>query len=328
MRNILAENMLRFGVKNLSNSDMHKIQILSEADESGIIRLSYKHLTQFKPGASDASLYIDALIKGLTDKINSNAATKAMLGAGSIKLVSITIQGGASNVWGGKTTGFDTELGGTTKTTPTETILYGKNIALAKTRAQNCYDAMMPKLKAIGIKTEGNQATITSVVYNTNGQLNEAAQNVTVSVGFNWLSTTDISVPTEIKKTFIETGQYRCIDGKSPTGQVYTDTKVWAESVAGLTPEQKKDDKRLLAFEIKWNANVLKNPYKAPWYRWVFYYGTDGKIKNIRGTVYDTALNTSLSGYFKNSDNIPKTDPAFLHILQISGYDKIVAPYL
>ena len=322
----LAENMLRFGVKNLNNTSVNNLIRLTEADESGVVRLSYKHLTQFEQGKSDASLYIDALMKGLTDKINGNAATKAMLDAGSIKLVSITIQGGASNVWG-KPTGYDTELNGT-KVQPTETTLYGKNLALAKARAQKCYDSMIPKLQAMGIKTTGNTAAITAVVYNTQGQLNKEAQNITVSVGFNWLSATDVTTIPDIKSTFILTGQYKCIDGKSPKGTVYTDNVARTQSVADLSPEQKKDPTRLLAFEIKWNAGVLKNPYKEPWYRWVFYYGKDGKIKNIRGKVYDTTLNTSLSGYFKNNDNIPKNDPAFLHILKISGYDKLLANYL
>jgi hypothetical protein len=330
-KNILAENMLRFGVKNLKESDKQSLHHLTEQGGEGkAVVIPYKQIYSLKPGDAKPDSYINQMHAGILQAINSNPAAKAMFDSKSIKLVGAVFNGGASNTWGGKPTGFDRELNNTAQAlTPTETVLYQKNLDLAKQRADACKTKLLELLAQDGIKIATiNPPTINARVFNTGGKLNANAQIIEVKLFFDYLAVSDITAMDDIKPKFISTGQYRTIDGKSPTGQVYTDTAVWQQSVAKLTPEQKKDTKRILAFEVKWNVNILKNPYKAPWYRWVFYYGADGKIERISGRVYDKTLNASLSNIFKDNNNIPKNDPSLLKILSISGYDKAVLPYM
>jgi len=334
MKNILAENMLRFGVKNLKESDKQILNRLAEqqktppTSDTETVTIPYKQMYSLKPGDSKPDSYIGQMHKGILAAINSNAAAKAMFDSKSIKLVAAVFTGGASNVWGGKPTGFDRELNGKS-VAPTETALYKQNHDLAVQRADACKTALFGLLQQDGIKIATvNAPKINAYVYNTGGKLSSKAQIIDVKLYFRYLSSSDLDKLDDIQPAFIAVGQYKTIDGKSPTGQVYTDEVALQQSVAKLTPEQKKDPKRLLAFEVKWNANVVKDPYKTPWYRWVFYYGADGKIERIAGKCYDKNLNTSLGSYFKDSDNVPKNDPSLQRLLKISGYESVLAPYM
>ena len=334
MRNILAENMLRFSVKNLNESDKQILNRLIEQEKTSstseipTVTIPYKQLYSLKPGDSKPDSYIGQMHKGILNAINSDATAKAMFDSKSIKLVAAVFNGGASNVWGGKATGFDAELNGT-KVTPTETELYQKNHDLAVKRADECKTALFGLLQNDGIKIATvNPPKINAYVYNTGGKLSNQAQIIDVKLYFRYLDSSDIKKPEDILPTFIQIGSYKTVNGQSATKQVYTDTKAWQESVAKLTPEQKKDPNRLLAFEVKWNANNIKDAYKTPWYRWVFYYGTDGKIEKIDGKCYDTNLNASLGSYFKDNNNVPKNDPSLQQILKISGYASVLAPYM
>jgi hypothetical protein len=73
------------------------------------------------------------------------------------------------------------------------------------------------------------------------------------------------------------------------------------------------------------------NPYKQPWYRWIFIYDTQGKIERVKGIVYDTTLNASLSNVFKNNDNISPTDSTLKRMMDLVSptyYATFLQPFI
>jgi hypothetical protein len=337
MKNILAENMLRFGVKNLSDSN---IKVLIEQTSGGEVKstkISYTGLMTFaKPGDTNPAGYMPILLKGILDAINANPQTKSMLDSQSIKLVSYDIRGGSSNSWAGQTTGFDRELNGT-PVQPTKDELYVKNKELARKRAEVCINTLMPELAKKGIKLPDPQTKFPGIingsVYNTGGKLDPKGQNIQVSLSFRFLNTTEITTITDIKPKFIAHGSYNTIgiSGSKTSNIAKNDPKLYALSTNQLTPEQKKDPNRLTAFEVKWNPNVLTNPFKEPWYRWIFIYDKLGKIVRIEGRVYDTSLNQKLASSFANNSNISPNDQTMIYIMNLVSpdyYNKHVKPYI
>ena len=320
MKNTLAENLLRFGAKNLDQTTIDKLASLSEQAKSpsGTVTIPYKQTYNLAAGKFDASSYINEMLKGIMGAINSNPEAKKMLDNKSIKLIRASFQGGASNSWGGQDTGVDLELNNT-KATPTETVLYQKNKDLAAQRAEACKTALLPLLEKSGIKLGASLPTntfIASAVYNTGGKLDLAGQVITVRLTFSYLSVTDIITITDIKPTFIAHGSYYTKDGKSSRGTMF-DPASLKTSTSALPPQLKAMPNRLAAFEVKWNPGVLKDPLKIPWYRWLFVYDEQGKIKQIIGKVYDTTLNANLRSIFKDNDNIPTNDPTLKYMMDL-----------
>lgn len=337
MKNILAENMLRFGVKNLSESNIEILKEQTTQSAPKSVKISYTGLMTFaKPGDTNPAGYMNSLITGILDAINKNPETKNMIANQSIKLLSYDIRGGSSNSWAGQTTGFDRELNGT-PVQPTKDELYVKNKELARKRAQECVAALLPELAKKGIKLPDPQTKFPGIingsVYNTGGKLDPQGQNIQVSLTFRYLMPTDLTSYEDIKPQFIAYGSYNTngISASKTSDISKTDPQLYALSTNQLSPEQKNDPNRLTAFEVKWNPNVLTNPFKQPWYRWIFVYNKQGKIERVEGRVYDTTLNQKLANYFKPNGNISTNDPVMIYMMNLGNpgyYNKHIKPYL
>lgn len=331
LQKLLAENMLRFGSKNL---DIKAVRALKRLVEQGAttqpVTIEYKQTYNLPTGQSDPAGYINNMFKGIMDAINANPEAQKMLAAKSIKITSMLFRGGASNSWAGQPTGFDRELNKPVMPiAPTETILYQKNKTLAATRAEACKNALLPLLANQGIKQTANVPTkVEGVVYNTAGVINPEGQIITVRLTVSYLATPDID--DTIVTKFVLNGSYYTKDGKSSTG-TQLDTTTYQLSTMKLPANLKTSPNRLAAFEIKWNPNILLNPYKQPWYRWIFIYNAQGKIERIEGRVYDTALNASLQNVFKNNKNISPTDPTLKRMMDIVSptyYSTFLQPFI
>ena len=335
-KNILAENMLRFGVKNLLESNKIILTKLVEQQTqapSGT-KIKYTGLMTFaKPGDSNPAGYIQSLMNGIMKAIYADPNTKNMIESQSMKLVGADIRGGSSNSWSGKQTSFDRELNGAV-VQPVKDELYQKNKDLARLRAEECEKVLLQQLTKKGIILGKNLVVITNgSVYNTGGKLDPKGQNIQVNLTFSYLQTSDISNYTQIKSKFIAHGGYTTPLGKSPTGNslAVTDSGLFKLATKNLTPEMKNDQNRFFAFEVKWNPDVLKDPYKKPWYRWFFIYNSQGKIERIQGVVYDRTLNQQLAGFFKNNSNIAPNDPVLIYMMSLVSpdyYNKRVKPYI
>lgn len=335
-KNILAENMLRFGVKNLLESNKIKLTHLVEQEkqsQSGT-KIKYTGLMTFaKPGDSNPAGYIQSLMNGIMKAIYADPNTKNMITNQSMKLVAADIRGGSSNSWSGKQTGFDRELNGAV-VQPVKDELYQKNKDLARLRAEECEKVLLQQLTKKGIILSKNLVVITNgSVYNTGGKLDPKGQNIQVNLTFRYLQTSDISNYTQIKPKFIAHGAYTTPAGKSITGRSLSDSDsgLFKLATGKLTPQMKNDANRLFAFEVKWNPDVLENPFKIPWYRWFFIYNAQGKIEKIQGVVYDTTLNQQLAAFFKNNPNITPNDPVLIYMMNLVSpdyYNKHVKPYI
>jgi predicted pyridoxine 5'-phosphate oxidase superfamily flavin-nucleotide-binding protein len=76
MKNTLAENMLRFGAKNLNSNDVIKLQNLTEQVTAKPVTIPYTQTINLKAGVSDAASYIKSMADGILAAVNANAESK------------------------------------------------------------------------------------------------------------------------------------------------------------------------------------------------------------------------------------------------------------
>ena len=81
-------------------------------------------------------------------------------------------------------------------------------------------------------------------------------------------------------------GSYYC-NGRSGSGTNSSDQPDLFWNPCNQLPGWLRDGKHMSAFEIKWNPNVIKNPFTEPITRWVFTWGSDGKIAKVMRDQYD-----------------------------------------
>jgi len=110
MKNSLAENLLRFGVKNLSESNKNNLYtLLNEATEEKWINVTAPNISvAFAAGASDSKTFINDIWTKLKAAIDANPEAKALYDAKNLALQSMTVYAGASNNYNNKPTQYDT----------------------------------------------------------------------------------------------------------------------------------------------------------------------------------------------------------------------------
>jgi len=111
MKNSLAENLIRFGVKNLSESNKQKLinKFLFEATEEKWINVTAPNISvAFAAGASDSKTFINDIWTKLKAAIDANPEAKALYDAKNLAVQSMTVYAGASNNYNNKPTQYDT----------------------------------------------------------------------------------------------------------------------------------------------------------------------------------------------------------------------------
>ena len=113
-KNILAKNLLRFGVKNLNENNIFKLQnhnryFLIEAQEEQWINVTAPNIgVAFAAGASNSKSFINDIWTKLKAAIDANPAAKALYDAKNLAVQSLTVYAGASNNYNNKPTQYDT----------------------------------------------------------------------------------------------------------------------------------------------------------------------------------------------------------------------------
>jgi outer membrane protein OmpA-like peptidoglycan-associated protein len=127
---------------------------------------------------------------------------------------------------------------------------------------------------------------------------------------------------TKITKDMILTGSYYC-DGMNSERITAVDNTInpWCN----LLPKNLWDRNHISGFEIKWNTNVVKDPYVEPLTRWVFVWGKDGKIKQIR------KIDNIKTNGITEGKPVPLNDPELIYYMNLNApgrYEKYVKPYI
>jgi hypothetical protein len=96
---------------------------------------------------------------------------------------------------------------------------------------------------------------------------------------------TTVTTYNDIPSNFILTGSYHC-NGTNSTGRSGAASNTYEEQCKNLGQYPKiTDGKYMSAFEIKWEANKLDNPYVVPIMRWnVFWQGSAGNVSPYKVT--------------------------------------------
>jgi hypothetical protein len=314
------------------------LEIIQNYNEKGnlikeSVTIPYSQIATYNPGSSDPSSFIKEFVDNLIKKIDSTPEGKKMRESGQMVLLRGTFMGSASNSWGKVKTGYDIENDMKTKTKPSETEYYTKNLNLALNRAKIFEQNLWTLLEKYKIKKLPNVSVIktTSVVVNTDGvndnvrdvnKFPNPGQKITVDLKFEYESKivkkTDTilpETPEDILPNMILTGSYFC-NGKNSQGKdALSGTSV---NQCKELPQNLKDGKHISAWEIKWNTNVLKNAYTVPVYRWNFYWDKNGKITKIVGQQYNNDTKYPINKSFPPSNDIPKNDPMMIYLMGIN----------
>jgi hypothetical protein len=315
------------------------LEIIKNYNEKGnlikeSVIIPYSQIATYNPGSSDPSSFIKEFVENLIKKIDSTPEGKKMRESGQMVLLTGTFTGSASNSWGEVKTGYDIENDMKTKTKPSETEYYTKNLNLALNRAKIFEQNLWTLLEKYKIKKLENVSVIktTSVVVNTGGvndnvrdqsKFPNPGQKITVNLEFEYESKigkpkTDTilpETPEDILPNMILTGSYFC-NGKNSQGKdALSGTSV---NQCKELPQNLKDGKHISAWEIKWNTNVVKNAYTVPLYRWNFYWDKNGKITKIVGQQYNNDTKYPINKSFPPSNDIPKNDPMMISLMGIN----------
>lgn len=301
--------------------------LINEATTPIEVKVTFNFKAAYPVNSSDPTPFLADFAKTLLEKINATPDGPAMLKSGEMTLSNGTFTAGASNTWLGKVTPYDRENNYMVapKGQNYEDPLYKKNVDLAMARAQAFRPALFNFLKQNKI-SDSDMAKVAykTMVMNTGGVKDETrdttkypnpGQFMSVSLVFKYkkdmttattgttiTSTKEIKTYTDIKKSMVLTGSYYC-NGKNsvgtPSGQpeMIKAMKENCEGVGGVKPE---NSKYAMAFEIKWNTNVLKDPYTVPILRWMFHFNAQGKIDKITRYVYNKE-------YIFLRDHVPQT---------------------
>ena len=104
----------------------------------------------------------------------------------------------------------------------------------------------------------------------------------TARVDINRIST--ITTYNDIPSNFILTGSYFC-NGKNSEGRSGSSANTYEEQCKNLSQYPKiTDGKCMSAFEIKWAANKLDNPYVVPIMRWNIFWQGHGNLSPYKVT--------------------------------------------
>jgi hypothetical protein len=127
---------------------------------------------------------------------------------------------------------------------------------------------------------------------------------------------------TKITKDMILTGSYYCDRMNSESwGSVSNTVTPWCD----LLPKNLLDRNHISGFEIKWNTNVVKDPYVEPLTRWVFVWGKDGKIKQIR------KIDNIKTNGITEGKPVALNDAELIYYMNLNSpgrYEKYVKPYI
>jgi hypothetical protein len=358
---IITESQLKSVVDSLFSEV--ETSILNEATTPIEVKVSFNFKSAYPVNSSDPTPFLADFTKTLLDKINATPNGPAMLKSGEMTLSNGTFTAGASNTWLGKVTPYDKENNylAPPKGQNYEDPLYKKNVDLAMARAQAFRPALFNFLKQNKISdSDVAKVAFKTMVLNTGGVKDESrdtakypnpGQFMLVSLVFKYkkdmttktttgttiTSTKEIKTYTDIKKHMVLTGSYYC-NGKNsvgtPSGQpeMIKAMKENCEGVGGVKPENSKYS---MAFEIKWDTNVLKDPYTVPILRWMFHFNAQGKIDKIIRYVYNKE-------YIFLRDHVPQTtvplnDKEMKFYMGIKAgqpetggpfYEKFIQPYI
>jgi len=261
------------------------------------VSISSSQKATYEPGQSDPSGFIDTFVETLMTKINENSEAKTLLSQNKLMIEKIYVAAGSSNNWNGVKTSYDLNNKLDTKklvTVPTDkdNVLYNKNLALAKKRGETFVPSIVSKLQSKGIKVSNSYTSkVNPFVVDTGGML-DGSRDETVYKNPGQYIGCSITVGnedeiqkfnkkmltlTDIKKDFVLTGSYYCdqnnaLDRGKGIGNAQADTySPMCAAVQKLYSGKSSElAKYISAFEIKWQPNILKNPWVKPVMRWEF----------------------------------------------------------
>jgi hypothetical protein len=301
---------------------------------------------------SNPKNFLGDFSESLIKKIKSQPNGQAMLNSGEMTVYSIKVEAGASNTWLNQTTPYDYENNYMTKAKQTDKTneLYKKNVDLANKRASTFKPFLIKELTKYGIKDNPNaQSTFSTKVINTGGVKDESrdqnlyknpGQYIYVYIVFRYqkdvIEIEPVPVPTgstytDVDKSMVLTGSYYC-NGKSSENREAINKNVWEKQCAQL-PNDKKDNKHMSTFEIKWNENVVKDARVRPLLRWWFTWGSNDKItkvERVSGTQGKYVEGKAIPVEWSVTQ-IDGNNPELIHYMNINGVDihgKYIKPYL
>ncbi len=318
----------------------NKKPLLTEA-----VVIQHSERSTYAAGATDPSAFIDTFIKNLIAKIDADPEAKKMrASSGGMICSSITVTAGASNSWGCQPTGFD-HTNSWKLVTPTETDLYQKNKDLALKRSSSFETSLFQKLTKYNIKkADVTKISTQSWVVDTGGKNDKdrdvtaypnAGQFITCRMVFKTLDEIydikTIDTYPDISPKMVLTGSYFC-NGKNSLGGEGS-----PDDYKNQCPQIiRNSSDKIASFEIKWNPNVMKNPYTVPLVRWNFYWDPTGKkITKITSQQYNNTY--PIDKVFPPSTNVSKNDAKLIYMMGISEgnttssnarYTKYVKPYI
>ena len=294
--------------------------------------------------------FLSKFVSDILTKINNDPEARNTMKNGKMEILSLIVLGGASNVWGGKPTGYDFENDRLTRAkTKTETVLYQKNKDLSTKRSDQFKTDLIAELLKYNIKVSPkvNIKTVANV-YNTggvkdisrdtklypkNGQFLSATIQLsfvntdifieTVKVEeipkteFNINTVTEEGIP-NIPKEFEITGTYFCNGKNSQNEEALPDTHLnQCESLSATS----KDHRHISAWEIKWAPKVNGNDNVIPVVRWNFYWSSGGTIDRVSRIPYKTEYEGkgNFDKLIPSSNNVGTDDRMLKYLMGLSG---------
>jgi hypothetical protein len=350
---IITESQLKSVVDRLF-IDMNE-SILSEATTPIEVKVSFNFKAAYPVNSSDPTPFLADFTKTLLEKINATPNGPQMLKSGEMTFSNGTFTAGASNTWLGKTTPYDKEnnYAVATKGQNYEDPLYKNNVELAMKRARDFRPALFNFLKQMKISdSDVAKVAYKTIVLNTGGVKDESrdktkypnpGQFMTVTLVFKYkkdmttatttgkTSSSTIKTYTDVKPNMILTGSYYT-NGKNSLGmQAVPDMFVKQRE---KLPKEMWDAKHMTAYEIKWNTNVVDDPWTEPILRWVFYWNENNKIEKAVRFVYNKK-------FIPNMNEVPQkevalNDPEMLYYFGIrenrpdggTNYAKFIKPFI
>jgi hypothetical protein len=250
--------------------------------------------------STDDKGFLSKFVKDILSNIDNDPQAKNTMNNGQMEILSLIVRGGASNVWGGKPTGYDFENDRKTPGIKTETVLYQKNKDLAAVRSDQFKNNLIAELSKYNIKVSQNVSIKTVAnVYNTGG-VNDTRRDTTkfpnngqflsATIQLSYLNTPfNITMSTfenvkEIPKEFVITGSYFCNGKNSRNVSAREDTYV---KQCQSLPTNLKNGEHISAWELKWGPKVVDNPDVIPVVRWNFFWNSGGTIDRVSRVLFD-----------------------------------------
>jgi len=286
--------------------------------------------------SKDAKGFLSKFVKDILTNIDNDPQAKNTMNNGQMEILSLVVRGGASNVWGGKTTGYDFENDRKTAGIKTETVLYQKNKDLAAVRSDQFKNNLIAELSKYNIKVSSNVKIKTDAyVYNTGG-VNDTRRDTTkfpnngqflsatiqlsyLNTPFNISTITQVGVP-NIPKKFVMTGAYFC-NGKNSQNQVSKED-TYLKQCESLSATS-KDNSHISAWEIKWAPNENGISDVIPVVRWNFFWNSGGTIDRVSRIPHKTKYEgkESFDKLIPANDNVGADDYMLKVLMGLSEGD-------